>query len=327
MNAAYTEFISLLKKKALNDAIDLAERESLAAGERSEFWLTQLSIALREGGRIDEALEAADRACLLAPRNGWALVARGDALMRKGDERAALAGYNEALVDARAAPRAKKAILACLSGAGTWERVISFLDQADLPAADTFPWWVKALMGLGRNDEALAVCDRWLAEFPETPAALWKKAELQVMAEGIDPVRKRFSRLARIPGKPPVYAEISAWLSKRSGNSEEAAQQYEQLSRQSAGNPSILRKQAFALAKSRHDDRAVPLMEELLRMSPDDMYLHAAYVPACTRLGELERAWKFYHELLVLHPGERGLYGRLKRVGKAMEKVTLEPPR
>jgi pentatricopeptide repeat protein len=61
-------------------------------------------------------------------------------------------------------------------------------------------------------------------------------------------------------------------------------------------------------------------MEELLRLAPDDMYLHSAYVPACTRLGDVDRAWKFYHELQSLHPESKGIYGRLKRVQKILEK-------
>jgi len=184
---------------------------------------------------------------------------------------------------------------------------------------------VKALLGLGRNGEAERTCDELLATEPDNPAALWKKAELQVAAEGVDPVRQRYSRLCRIPGKPAVYSEIYAWLCKKSGDVAGALAQYEKLS-QSAADPSVLRKQAFALSKSGQDARAVALMEELLRLAPGDMYLNTAYIPACARLDDLERAWKFYHELLALHPQSKGIYGRLKRVRAAMEKKSREQP-
>lgn len=323
MSTAYTEFSALMKKKAFSEAADFAARRSLDAGERDEFWLTQLSIALREVGKIDEALAAADKACALAPRNGWALIARGEALLKKGDTDAAFDAYTEALSDERAGGRACKGLLACLKKKKAWDRILSFCAQNPMPAAEAFSWRVKALMGLGRRDEAEKACDEMLAINPDHESALWKKCELRIAAEGIDPVRRRFSRLARIPNKPPVYAEIYAWLCKQSGNLSGAVEQYEKLSR-STGDPSVLRKQAFALAKSGREDRAVPLMEELLRLAPDDMYLHSAYVPACARLQDLDRAWKFYHELQVLHPENKGLYGRLKRVQRAMEKKSKE---
>ncbi|MBN2035595.1 MAG: tetratricopeptide repeat protein [Chitinispirillaceae bacterium] len=323
MENAYREFSAIMKRRAFKEAVEFASRRSLEKGGSDGFWLTQYSLALREAGRIDEAVGAADKACAVAPRNAWALIARAEALLKKGDVDGAVDSFNEAMSDARAGTRARKGILVCLARKDHWERILSFLAQNDLPPNDSFSWRVKALMGLGRNDEAEKACDEQLASDPDHPAALWKKCELRVAAEGVEPVRQRFSRLARIPGKPPVYAEIYAWLCKRSGNLSGAVEQYERLSR-SGGNPSVLRKQAFALAKSGHEGRAVGLMEELLRLAPDDRYLHAAYLPACTRLGDLERAWKFYHELQALHPEQKGLYGRLKRVQKAIEKKNKE---
>jgi tetratricopeptide (TPR) repeat protein len=325
MNAAYRDFSALLKKKAYTEAADFAARQTVEKGDRSEFWLTQLSAALREGGRVDEALAAADKACALAPRNGWAQLARAEALLKKGNTDGALGCFEEAAFDAGVAARARKGILSCFVRMKSWDRIVSYLAQTDMPSTDKYQWQVKALMGLGRNREAEKVCDEWLAAEPDNAAALWKKTELRVAAEGVEPVRQRFSRLARIPGKPAAYAEIHAWLCKKSGNVEGAVEQYEKMS-QGAADPAVLRKQAFALAKSGREDRAVPLMEELLRLAPDDMYLHSAYLPACTRLGDVDRAWKFYHELLALHPQSKGLYGRLKRVQNAMEKKSKEQP-
>ncbi|MBN2189026.1 MAG: tetratricopeptide repeat protein, partial [Chitinispirillaceae bacterium] len=307
MNAAYRDFSALMKKRAFREAADCAARQTIATGERSDFWYTQLSSALREAGRIDEALEAANKACTLAPRNAWALQARAKALLKKGDVEEALVCFQEAAGDARAAASAHRGVLACLTQMKSWDRVLSYLAQAGLPDTDSYLWRVKALAGLGRSDEAERACDEWLAEKPDHEAALWKKTELRVAAEGVEPVRQRFSRLARIPGKPAVYAEIHAWLCRQSGNLSGAVEQYEKLSR-GIGDPSILRKQAFALAKSGREDRAIPIMEELLRLAPDDMYLHSAYIPACSRRGDLDRAWKFYHELLSLHPEYKGLY-------------------
>jgi predicted Zn-dependent protease len=319
MQPAYQEFLTLMKAGAFTEASMLAERESIAANDRSEFWLTQLSIALRKAGKPAQALEVAGRACALAPRSGWALVARAEALFAKGNTAAALCDFEEASADSRAAQKALWGMLRCLTQMKAWARVLEILARGELPARAAYPWRVKALAGLKRLEEADAECAAWLTESPDDPQALWQSTELRVAREGLEPVRLRMGRLAKIPGKPPIYGEIYASLCARAGGMESAAEEYGKLSKRE-NSPSIMRKQAFALAKSGEEVRAVPLMEELLRIDPRDMYIHSAYVPACQRMGDAGRAWKFYHELIALHPEEKGLFGRLKRVQKILEK-------
>jgi tetratricopeptide (TPR) repeat protein len=322
---SYREFSALMKQRAFADAVSLAERQSVAAGDKSEFWLTQLSGALRESGKFREAIDAADKACRIAPGSAWPMLARAEALLKREEYDAAAADFEAAQSDERAALRARKGLLQCLGQAKSWESILSLLAQWELPKGMTHSWRVKALMELGRTDEADAECREWLAECPDDPQALWKSVELQIAREGVEPVLLRMGRLAKIPGKPTVYGEIYASLCTRSGSLEGAAEQYEKLVKRES-SPSLLRKQAFALAKSGREDRAVPLMEELLRLSPDDMYINAAYIPACKRLGDMGRAWTFYHELISLHPDRKTIYGRLKRVSKMLETVPGATP-
>jgi tetratricopeptide (TPR) repeat protein len=318
MQPAYQEFLALMKRGAFAEASALAERQSIVANDKSEFWLTQQSSALRKAGRFGAALEAAERACALAPQNGWALVARGEAQLAKGNAAGAFLDFEQARTDGRARRKACWGMVRSLIHAKAWERALGLLSLGELDERTARPWRVKALIGLQRFDEAAAACGAWLAETPDDPQALWQSTELQVAREGIEPVRLRMGRLAKIPGKPPVYGEIYASLCARGGSMAGAAEEYGKLTKRE-NSPSILRKQAFALAKSGEEARGVALMEELLRLDPKDMYIHSAYVPACQRLGNLERAWKFYHDLIALHPEEKGLYGRCKRVQKLLE--------
>jgi len=87
-------------------------------------------------------------------------------------------------------------------------------------------------------------------------------------------------------------------------------------------DPSILRKKAFALAKSGQELQAIPLLEELLRISPADTFLNSSYSAACNRSSNLERAWKFYHELLSLHPDDMRIFGRIKKIQKKLEEAS-----
>jgi tetratricopeptide (TPR) repeat protein len=315
MNDEYREFSALMKRSAFTQAASFAERQLVAVGDKSEFWLTQLSNALRESGNAKGALAAADKASILSPRNAWALLARAEALVKLGRLGEALPLFEEALVDARAAQRARWGRLSALTLLKQWDRVITECASPTLPAATARPFRVKALHGLGRLDEAIAECESWLSENSDSRQALWQMAELRIARDGLDVVLANMGRLAKIPGKPAVYGEIYASLCKRAGNSAKAADQYARLS-QGNSSPDLLRKQAFALAKSGREAEALPIMEELLRLDPKDMYLHAAYTPACKRKGSLDRAHGFYAELIILHPEEKSLYGRIKRLDR-----------
>ena len=76
MDNVNTEFTTLMKQRRFAEAAALADRQLVAAGGHSEFWLTRLSVALKENGDADGALKAAEQACELAPANAWALVWR-----------------------------------------------------------------------------------------------------------------------------------------------------------------------------------------------------------------------------------------------------------
>jgi tetratricopeptide (TPR) repeat protein len=177
---------------------------------------------------------------------------------------------------------------------------------------------VKALTGLGRVDEAMALCREWLREAPDTPGGLWALVELEITREGLESVMARMRKVARIPSRPPVYREIYASLCRRAGQPEKAARIYERMVRETS-NAKTQSKRAFALAKSGREAEAIPIMEELLRQDAANVYLHSAYAPACRRAGMLERAETFYVELLERYPEEKGLYGRLRNVRRQRE--------
>jgi tetratricopeptide (TPR) repeat protein len=317
MQPAYTEFQSLMRSRRYTEAAALAERELVATGDRSEFWFTQLSNALRLTGEIDGALQAAVSACELAPTNAFALLARAEALYAKESFDEARVWYQDALSNPRTQQRARRGILRSLSRLGQWDQILELTVQWAMDPLESFPWKTRALAGMGKLDEAGQECDRWLAAAPDNPDALWQRTELWIETDGLDATRTRLGRLARIPGKPPIYGEIHAALCRRSGKAEEAARQYGRLLDTQA-TPALQRKHVFALAKSGREHEAIPLLEEFLRDDPTDQYLNNGYIGACKRAGQLEHALAFYGELLERHPGTKSLFGRIARVKKAL---------
>jgi tetratricopeptide (TPR) repeat protein len=292
--------------------------ECVRQGGGSEFWLTQQAIALTLARQYRGAIEAADQALALAPLNIYALLARADARRGAGEFEPALADYEEAARrdDPRTAARAIAGQLECLAALKRWERVLELLPAGN-ERVPVWRWRVRALRGLGRDAAALAACEEWLRASPDLPDALWQLTELEIARDGLEPVLERLGRLARIPSRPPIYGEIYASLCRRAGRAEAAVKTYAKLAA-AAPDPRVLRQQAFALAKSGAEARAIPMMEELLRLKPDDMYLHSAYGAACDRAGRLEQALRFYEELLRLFPDQKGLYGRIKRIGRKL---------
>ena len=320
----YQQFAALMSRSAYAEAIALAESQLARSDTDRVFWQTRLSAALAAARKYDAALEAADAALRLSPRNSWALVARGEAHLGLARPREAYADFSEAAADGRTAGRARGGMLQALAALKNWADMLSLVNQWDMPETEKYPWRIKAFSGLDRHDDALDICRAWLKEKPDHPPALWELARLETEAEGVDAVRERVGRLAKIPGKPPVYGEIYASLCRKSGVADAAVRQYEKMT-STVATPRLLRQKAFALAKSGHENEAIPLMEELLRLDPRDMYIHSAFVAACKRVREIERAWSFYHELSAKYPDEKGLLGRIKGIRKFLENPPPHP--
>jgi tetratricopeptide (TPR) repeat protein len=317
---AYIDYTELMKRRAFVDAAAFAESRSLEPGENAAFWLTQQARAHLRGGQPEKAYECGNRAVQAAPGNMYALLAKAEASMRLYRYTEALEDYAGLLNTPSVKERARRSMLECIAlSTKDWSRILSLIVEWDMPREDAFRWRVKALAGLKRNEEAVAVCREWLEVSPDNPAALWELTELEIERDGLEEVSRRMGRMAKIPSRPPVYAEIYASLCKRAGNIDAALNQYSKLAR--SGDTHSIRKKAFALAKSGGEREATPLMEELLRLNPKDMYVHKSYIAACQRIGETERAVKFYNLLLAEHPEEISLHGRIKaiRKGKALE--------
>jgi tetratricopeptide (TPR) repeat protein len=206
----------------------------------------------------------------------------------------------------------------CLAGLQRWELILERLAGWNLPEEQSLPWRVKALSALGRNEEALESCRRWLELRPHYSPALWEASELETRVSGLEAAVEKAGRLARIPSLPQVYREIYASLCRRAGKPEEAVKAYETIGAEGEQSR-IQKKKAFTLAKSGREQEALTLLEELLKSEPADRYLHSSYAAACRRIGELERAINFYNRLLTVHPEERSLYGRIKGLQRKLE--------
>lgn len=316
--AVYDQFKKLLSAGKFSEAADFAEKEMISNPSSQVFWLNQQIIALSRGGKYKTAAVLADRALALEPQNPYSLILRSDAYLHLGAVDKALTGYEEATRYFKVVNRARKGILECLTALKEWQRVLSCIAQWDLPHSDTINYRIKALSNLKQTDEAIALCEEWIQQSPSNKQALWLLVQLEIVRDGLEQVVCKYERIAKIPSKAPVYGEIYASLCRKTGRVDKALIQYEKLERKGQ-DLSISRQKAFTLAKTGHEQEAIPLLEELLRFNPTDIFLHRSYTSANNRIKTPERILKFYHELLCLFPEEKTLLGRIKKIKNKVE--------
>jgi tetratricopeptide (TPR) repeat protein len=313
----YRDFQELFEQGRYPEAARYAEQEARGDLRSVQFWLTQQAKALVRLSNYRGALELAGRALALEPGNPFAVAVSADALLGLQRLEEALPRFEELQQSSRLQEKSRKGILECLGGLQRWSEALERLVAWSLPEEQALPWRVKALSGLGRCEEALECCRRWLELKPHHPPALWARTELEVRTQGLEAAVQSMGRLARIPSLPAIYREIYASLSRKAGRPEEAVKAYERIGAEGE-QARIQRQKAFTLAKSGREPEAITLLEELLKLEPKDRYLHASYAAACRRVGELERAVNFYNQLLGRYPEEHSLYGRIKGLQKKL---------
>ncbi len=315
MTDAYKRFSELMTGGRYRDAVAVADGE-LAQGESPRaFWLTRKASALNRASDYEQALGASRDALSIEPSNPYAILCAAEALLGLQRPEEAMSHFREIADHEKVGGRARAGLFESMSRLGRWEALLDALSAA--PEDERAQWRVKALHALGKIDDAMSECRRWLAERPDHPPALWELVELEIAADGLETVRTRYERLARIPTLPPVYHEIYASLCRRAGLPELALKEYEKIGTARPGTH-VQKKQAFLLAKTGREMEAIPLLEELLTLEPRDVYLHSSYGAACARVNQIERAIEFYLRLMGTHPEEKGLYGRITRLKKRL---------
>jgi tetratricopeptide (TPR) repeat protein len=316
MTEDFSQFQKLMQQGQFKEALYLAERQFLK--KPGFFWMAQQAKALLRDGKPERALEAVNQALELEQNNPYSLLLKGDILLRLDRVPEALLYYQDLLGNFKVKQSALKGMLEGLRLLKEWEKILDYSTSLEMEESEKQRWQVAALKGLGRLEEALTACRNWLKAKPEHPAALWEMTELEVMKDGLENVLQRMARLVQIASLPTVYQEIYASLLRRVGQDTAALDQYTRLEARGAQGR-VQRWKAFALAKNGREQEAIPLLEELLKTDPKDIYLHASYVAASRRTNQLARVVTLYETLLSLYPDEKTLLGRLAKIRKELK--------
>lgn len=317
MTPLYDEFKLYLRNRRFKEAAFLAEQAAAAGGRDASFWLNQQALATMRMNNPREAIRIAEQALAGNPASYYSQLIRAEALYIAGDTNGSLAGFKEALRYPAIEERARRGILDCMIKLQRFDEALAIIAIGNNDAATMYPYKVKALSGLGRIDDAIAVCGEWLSRSIDDRTALWLLCDLEVRRDGITPVLSKYERMAKTPSRPPIYGELCAMLYKKAGNVNRELGQYDRLSAKN-DNPFIVRRKAFSLAKSGKETEAIPVFEELLRQNPDDQYVNNAYIAAARRAGYLQKARTFYHELIGKFPEVTTIYTRASKIAREM---------
>lgn len=316
MTEDFNQFKELFKRGNFKEALTLAEESCIK--EASPFWLTQQAKVLNRLNRYAGALECARKAIEREPSNNYAILAAAEAFFGLKKYSEAMDYYKELLRDSRLSKIARKRILDILIAEKKWKEVLAEADREPPGSYEYYHTRIKALAGLNRQDEAIELCNKWLKEKPDYPEALRYLIDLKVKLEGLETVKNHMERMARIPSLPPIYKELYAHLCRQAGDNETASQTLAEVNK-SSSDPWIQKKQAFAMAKG-NEKEAIPLLEELLRQEPENVFIHSSYLSAGKRIGYSEKALNFYYTLSKLHPDAKSLWGRIRKLKKQLGK-------
>lgn len=216
--AAYDQFKSLISARRFSEAVEFAERETLKTSASEGFWMNQQVIALMKSEKYKRAAEVAERSLTLDPHNPYSLLFRSDAYFHLGDDEKALTGYEESVRNPKVADRAHKGIFDCLVRMGEWERILSLIAQWGMSESDSVPYRIKALTNLQRSEEAILLCDEWLKKSPDNRQALWLLVNIEVDRDGLEPVRCKYERLAKIPSNPQYMVKFTHLCAAKQGS-------------------------------------------------------------------------------------------------------------
>ncbi len=211
------------------------------------------------GGEHTLALEAAERAVALGPRNPEALRFRGQLTRDTRGPAAALPWFEGAL---EAAP-----------------------DDADILTD-----YAATLGESGRTSEMLAAVRRMAEVAPRDPRLYFLQATLAARAGDFDLARGLLSRRGDLDRLSPAMALLSGVIDLRSGNPASAAQTFDRLLLSQPDNRRVRRLLAHALHLSGNDRELVYRFGDAAMRSDADPYLAATVGRAYEALGQRDRA-------------------------------------
>lgn len=320
MDERIREAIRLRRAQRPREALALLE-EILAQTSPSSLLLNNVGLCRVSLGEVEAAREAYAEALRLEPDNVYSYGYMAEAQRRLGRWKEAAELYEEAMVRSPGDAYCLCQAAQCYQKLGKQERALELVRLAleQSPKAERVLTGAgNVLRAAGCNEEALKCYRQALEVNPESRFALRQVIAMGRQSKGDEHLAKEIESLRRIPtrAKNPYLYELLGDIRSAQGEVREAVAEYEAAFERDRSNVYLLKRLAFALAKTEKIDRAYELFKEALMKSPADFYLNQSFLSAAKKLHQEEDAHEFYQRLLRRYPNERRIYGRLRKLAK-----------
>lgn len=271
--------------------------KAIAINDTVPTYHSNLGVALKDLGRLEEALAAYDAAVRLAPDYADAQFNRGLLLQSLGRPGDALAAYAAAVLSNPDFAEARYKQGLTLLGLGRFDEALAAFDavravKPDL--AELHFYRGNTLLELGRAGEALAAYDDALRLLPDFVEAHTNRATSLTMLNRLQEARAAFDEALRIR---PDFAEA---LSNRGalfedlGQFEEALADYDAALRLDPQHVQAHHNRGNVLLGFGRLKDAVSAYDEVLRLVPDHPGAHHNRGFALLSLGKLAEGWPEY---------------------------------
>ena len=309
----FEEALALKKERRYREALPLYE-ELLRDGFRSAFFLSSaahLHYLLREN---EKALELVESSLRLRKDEPFTLSLKGKILFRLGYRDEALAIFRELSLGALS-PGSARDLIMFLTKNGAPDEAAACLDRL----IETNPSLkeLRLLIEEAGNTEQGAAPEK-SAQFKDTADGdlYARQIEARIRELKPDEALEELSTLLSIPSRRENRRLLSLHAKMLYGAKRytEAYEAYEELWKKDPRDRFALSQMAFSLVHTGDYQRAVPLLEEIFTVEPENMYVRNALMKAYRVTGTGEQGALFFKGIVASHPTLRYLWSDIKKL-------------
>ena len=306
-----------------------AEEEIRRSLEREpdhlHFKLSLADLYLRED-RLTESRSLVEEVLTQDPQHPQALSVLGDILLKQHSSEEALACYRQAF---NRDPRSYLVLKAAraLKAMGRYEEALQELENVLIVKPESLSFLREKAFIFNRTkryDQALEIFEKIKKISPDDPFVQKEILRLRSRTRPDDHVLKELQRVIAMDSKKDD-AQMHGLLAQKlkgAGQVREAAAEYGTASKLAPDNLFFVKQQGFCLYELERYQEALRYLSEVFRKDPTDHFVRSALGKSFEALGDLKGLLDLYEETFRLHPAQKSLLGKMKKIRKQLALMT-----